>query len=38
MQPGAGRKFEAVGDIVDDSSDSVRPVEMGPKLPLGDHV
>ena len=32
------RKLEAVGNVVDDGRDAVRPIETGPYLPLGDHI
>ena len=38
VQPGVGRELEAVGDVVDDGRDKVRPIVPGPQLPFGDAV
>ena len=38
VQPGAGRELEAVGDVVDDGRDAVRPIVPGSQLPFGDAV
>ena len=34
VQPGAGRELEAVGDVVDDGRDAVRPIVPGLQLPF----
>jgi len=38
VQPGVGRELEAVGDVIDDGRDKVRPIVPGPQLPFGDAV
>ena len=38
VRPGAGRKLEAAGDVVDDGRDAVRPIVPGSQLPFGDAV
>jgi hypothetical protein len=36
VQASAGRKLEAVADIIDDGRDAVRPIEPGSQLAFGD--